>query len=1296
MTSRYVFTVFQSRSSITHSQMENQLLVFRVRSRVLYGIILILISQLLAITDSKGQGQVTSPEIRYGDSLDQLLVEVKFQSVDPEYLGDGDIWALGYDGYAVGAKLVSKEIEEIDPFLDGFISGEFSTGAGPGNGQIGVLPFFSLVKATYVIPHPSGSGSKWTPEDNNKFALLLEPGQVKSSWGNQWLNPMHLGFLDLRLGQTIPEIFPSEIEISLDYSRNNQGAFIKIEFDDATHKVANWSNPTFVDGQVRLELEFGESLIPSSSDKPVFTKTLGLPDLSKGDYRFVITSKGKELAEKEFEVNKSEPIKAKVDLRPYIDDEGIPWLTGNVKFEDPRYIIEDPGKIELIDDFFDEDLLGFGFLPFPGIEINLKASRADFTIEPAHQSFNLKYQMPELDPRFYTLRFYINGLLNNSSSFEWPSENEKHETQLEIEFFRESNSHFALVTVHSEKSMQIIEWGELQKDSDGGFHVDVQLQKTPPGDHFGPAPELLQKVFKLGELDPGAYSFAVSGNGEIINTAELVVLDSNDFIESPLIFLEAESISDPNTQQYNFSIVYEMPAGVDVESLDDSDIQIVNPAPFPVTLLGFELYDDGTTVEALYQTEFRRGILPDEGQMKFEVFLEDGAITTNDGSIIKGQRVGFIEVNTSDIEPKLLISGQAEADVVDHPSSDVKISLVLKSNKLINVASVDTGILQITRTGEDGKRSPVLVPKLIDVSGKEEFSQLIVATFSSEIPEGGWSSDHNGYWDITLVPEKLLFSDDTANSNLSIGKMLVDIEGNSTTDKLLVEIDHIETKSHYGVDIHLLFPADDRRQVTSWAQPKKSNGQYEIHARSTNRETSDALPLKQSHRYLIIEKESEILDYIELEFETHKETEWRFTKPEEVVIQSIEEWNQWVTSKVGDLEIAFTPPVNFEDRTLIGVFSGEKRSGGYSVRINKIIQRLGEVIVDYIETKPGPEDFVTDALTYPMQWVSISKHTGSFEFRKSILPSKSSEGLENNHLLGESHTTSKVPVIWYLDNVPLAKTHLSAIGKPIDDEHPKVDGFPLWEGVESRLDINVESNQVSIAVISDFTGLGENIQFMNWDEPIIRENRVLLNLNVEKIGDDGKPTPGALPIYTQSFSLKELKPGHYQVIFSINKSKSDGAYFFVKGDHPFHGWFQGILESASSQNEENNKNGVFDPNDADGDGLSDFYEWALDSNPLDKNDHNPVASKIIEQNGSKHFQFDFNIWDDESIVQYIIEGSDDLDEWQVIETECRVINKVLNETGNHRVSMCLEKPIDEISSKFVRIRVINPLDTQKN
>ena len=94
MTSRYVFTVFQSRSSITHSQMENQLLVFRVRSRVLYGIILILISQLLAITDSKGQGQVTSPEIRYGDSLDQLLVEVKFQSVDPEYLGDGDIWAL--------------------------------------------------------------------------------------------------------------------------------------------------------------------------------------------------------------------------------------------------------------------------------------------------------------------------------------------------------------------------------------------------------------------------------------------------------------------------------------------------------------------------------------------------------------------------------------------------------------------------------------------------------------------------------------------------------------------------------------------------------------------------------------------------------------------------------------------------------------------------------------------------------------------------------------------------------------------------------------------------------------------------------------------------------------------------------------------------------------------------------------------------------------------------------------------------------------------------------------------------
>ncbi len=59
------------------------------------------------------------------------------------------------------------------------------------------------------------------------------------------------------------------------------------------------------------------------------------------------------------------------------------------------------------------------------------------------------------------------------------------------------------------------------------------------------------------------------------------------------------------------------------------------------------------------------------------------------------------------------------------------------------------------------------------------------------------------------------------------------------------------------------------------------------------------------------------------------------------------------------------PEVDFERETVVVLLLGERRTGGYSVRITSVIPR-GDVVEVKVEVEsPGPDDMVTQALTAP-------------------------------------------------------------------------------------------------------------------------------------------------------------------------------------------------------------------------------------------------------------------------------------------------------------------------------------------
>lgn len=67
------------------------------------------------------------------------------------------------------------------------------------------------------------------------------------------------------------------------------------------------------------------------------------------------------------------------------------------------------------------------------------------------------------------------------------------------------------------------------------------------------------------------------------------------------------------------------------------------------------------------------------------------------------------------------------------------------------------------------------------------------------------------------------------------------------------------------------------------------------------------------------------------------------------------------------------PPVDFSRESLIAVHLGERRTGGYGVRVTGVQQGPEGLLVTAVEERPGPGAIVTQALTQPYEIIRIPR-----------------------------------------------------------------------------------------------------------------------------------------------------------------------------------------------------------------------------------------------------------------------------------------------------------------------------------
>ena len=105
----------------------------------------------------------------------------------------------------------------------------------------------------------------------------------------------------------------------------------------------------------------------------------------------------------------------------------------------------------------------------------------------------------------------------------------------------------------------------------------------------------------------------------------------------------------------------------------------------------------------------------------------------------------------------------------------------------------------------------------------------------------------------------------------------------------------------------------------------------------------------------------------------------------QIVVRTQAEWNTlWQKHSSIEPKPSQAPVIDFSKELVIGVFLGQKPTGGYDVEIVSVEPNDGTLMVSFREKSPQPGAILTQAFTQPFHIVRIGINgTASIRFRRA-------------------------------------------------------------------------------------------------------------------------------------------------------------------------------------------------------------------------------------------------------------------------------------------------------------------------
>ena len=104
-----------------------------------------------------------------------------------------------------------------------------------------------------------------------------------------------------------------------------------------------------------------------------------------------------------------------------------------------------------------------------------------------------------------------------------------------------------------------------------------------------------------------------------------------------------------------------------------------------------------------------------------------------------------------------------------------------------------------------------------------------------------------------------------------------------------------------------------------------------------------------------------------------------FSEKKFIVIQDEKDFRDFIN----ETGMIFKPP-DFERYTVIALFMGEQKMGGYAITVDRIIEEEGVVRVYVKNLVPSETCLVTQVITRPFQIIKMEKIPDKIEFIESV------------------------------------------------------------------------------------------------------------------------------------------------------------------------------------------------------------------------------------------------------------------------------------------------------------------------
>jgi hypothetical protein len=111
--------------------------------------------------------------------------------------------------------------------------------------------------------------------------------------------------------------------------------------------------------------------------------------------------------------------------------------------------------------------------------------------------------------------------------------------------------------------------------------------------------------------------------------------------------------------------------------------------------------------------------------------------------------------------------------------------------------------------------------------------------------------------------------------------------------------------------------------------------------------------------------------------------------PAALVASSQEKMDLYFTKHDNTCSSPTDPNIDFTKNYLVGIFAGAKPTGGYAIKMTSIVENNCEIIINFYEKGPIAGENLTQATTYPSDFILIPKTS------KPILFNRTTESSDN-------------------------------------------------------------------------------------------------------------------------------------------------------------------------------------------------------------------------------------------------------------------------------------------------------------